>query len=333
MTLTSNSFIMADTHITVCFADGFQATVYASDPNYGKMSEAVRNSDWDRARELAEPAEAVRKAVAGVDGGDVHIDNGIVLFGDLELHNTLTDRMLAMLSDGFDVTPLMLFLENLMSNPSFRAVNELYDFLEASHLPITEDGHFLAYKRIKEDYTDCHSGTMDNSIGEVVEMPRNMVDEDKNRTCSAGLHFCARSYLDNFHGARIVVLKINPADVVAIPTDYNNAKGRTCRYEVIQELEVEAPAELEAAIDTQAYTAGVLQLDDEGETVARFDNLDEAAAETGIKRAYIARVLKGDRPKTGGFGFQYEVRTNVIDEDELDDGTYDEEDSDLDFRF
>ena len=42
--------------------------------------------------------------------------------------------------------------------------------------------------------------------------------------------------------SRTMILKINPADVVSIPTDYNNSKGRTCRYEVIGELGVD-PAE------------------------------------------------------------------------------------------
>ena len=80
---------------------------------------------------------------------------------------------------------------------------------------------------------------MRNAVGDTLSMPRNAVDEDKNRTCSAGLHFCSYSYLPHFGGERIVVVKINPRDVVAIPADYNNAKGRTCRYEVVEELAVE----------------------------------------------------------------------------------------------
>jgi hypothetical protein len=33
-----------------------------------------------------------------------------------------------------------------------------------------------------------------------------------------------------------VIVKINPRDVVSIPSDYNDAKGRACRYEVIGEV-------------------------------------------------------------------------------------------------
>ena len=32
-----------------------------------------------------------------------------------------------------------------------------------------------------------------------------------------------------------MIVKIDPADVVSIPVDYNNSKGRCCKYEVIAE--------------------------------------------------------------------------------------------------
>jgi hypothetical protein len=143
-----------------------------------------------------------------------------------------------MLQDGFPVEPLVAFMENLMTNPSKRAVDELYGFLEKNSLPITPDGHFLAYKKVRQNYFDCHTGKMDNSVGKVVEMERNEVDDNKDQTCSAGLHFCSQEYLPHFGGgdSRVVIVKINPRDVVSIPVDYNNAKGRACRYEVIGEV-------------------------------------------------------------------------------------------------
>ena len=125
-----------------------------------------------------------------------------------------------------------------MLNPSNRAVEELYGFLEASSLPITDDGCFLAYKSVRQDYMDHHSGTMDNSVGSVVSMERNKVDEDKDHTCSYGLHFAAHEYAAGFGSSgRMVVLKINPRDVVAIPSDYANQKGRCASYEVIEEVD------------------------------------------------------------------------------------------------
>jgi hypothetical protein len=126
-----------------------------------------------------------------------------------------------------------------MTNPSKRAVTELYGFLEKNSLPITPDGHFLAYKKVRNDYLDIHSGTMDNSVGMIVEMERNEVDDNKDQTCSTGLHFCSQDYLPHFGSgsdSRVVIVKINPSDVVSIPSDYNNAKGRACRYVVVGEI-------------------------------------------------------------------------------------------------
>jgi hypothetical protein len=162
---------------------------------------------------------------------------------------------------------MVKFLERLMQNPSKRAVDELFGFMEACTLPITPDGYFLAYKRVNNDYYDVHSRTVLNKPAALmtqedhkriavvqgkksevtvavvdgvstVSMPRNLVNDDKDQTCSEGLHFCSYNYLSSFGGARVVVLKIDPADVVSIPSDYNNSKGRTAKYQVVDELEL-----------------------------------------------------------------------------------------------
>jgi hypothetical protein len=150
----------------------------------------------------------------------------------------MATRMIQMLQDGFPIEPMVNFMNNLMYNPSNRSVTELYGFLEKNNLPITPDGCFLAYKKVRSDYKDVHSGTFDNSPGKTVEMDRNEVDDVADRTCSHGLHFCSKEYLHHFGGGRTVIVKINPRDVVSIPTDYNDSKGRCCRYEVISELGV-----------------------------------------------------------------------------------------------
>jgi hypothetical protein len=95
---------------------------------------------------------------------------------------------------------------------------------------------------------------MDNSPGRVVEMERNKVDDNKDQTCSTGLHFCGLSYLGHFGGSdsRIVIVKINPRDVVSIPSDYNGAKGRACRYEVIGEMGVSAEEAFDKPVQSNA---------------------------------------------------------------------------------
>jgi len=134
---------------------------------------------------------------------------------------------------------LLKFTERLASNPSNRAVNELYNFLEASCIDIDEEGMVIAFKKVRSNYTDIFSGNFDNSPGSVCEVPRNMVDENSEKTCSYGLHVCSSSYLPCFGsspGNKVVKVKVHPADFVAVPRDYNDAKARVCRYEVLEDV-------------------------------------------------------------------------------------------------
>lgn len=237
------AFIKTADHLTVVFDNGESITVYPSNPKYREIVVALTAKDYAKVRTLSSPVAAIKDKIAVVNkrvGSQVEFKNGQVYYNGVVIHNTLTDRIVDMSNDGFDIGPMIKFLENLKQNPSFRAVKELYGFLEKGNLPITEDGHFIAYKRVRNDFTDVHSGKFSNAPGKIVEMPRNEVDEDSRNECSNGLHFCSRDYLQHFPGDRIVVLKINPADVVAIPADYQSTKGRTCRYEVLNELGSEA---------------------------------------------------------------------------------------------
>lgn len=221
--------------------DGKMKPVDTAHRNYDAIKNAIIACQWDIIPNLINIKEQVESAIqSSATAGKVTIENGEVFYNNKAIHNTLTERIIDMARQGFDIGYMVKFLENLMKNPSFRAVNELYGFLESGSIPITENGTFLAYKKIRNNWTDIHSGTFDNSIGAVCEMPRNMVDEDSSRTCSAGLHVCSYDYLAHFsrdNNDRVVICEIDPADVVSIPADYNNTKMRVCKYTVIGEVE------------------------------------------------------------------------------------------------
>ena len=227
----SYPFILQGDNVVIVI-DGEPHTINKTHLTYNKVVEAIKAGDWGSVKELINPT----KVLVNYSRGNVSVVDGEMFWKGTPFHNALATRIVSMLEEGFDIEPMVQFMNNLMRNPSKRAVDELYGFLEKNSLPITPDGHFLAYKRVRGDYKDCHTGTMDNSVGQVVEMERNMVDDNRDNTCSKGLHFCSHSYLQSFSGERTVIVKIDPADVVSIPSDYNNAKGRTCRYEVVGEV-------------------------------------------------------------------------------------------------
>jgi len=147
--------------------------------------------------------------------------------------------------------PILRFINNLMKNPSRRAVQELYKFLEHKNMPITPEGNFLAYKGVQADYYSktagniivikgtVKDGKIYNGIGEVIEVERNGVCDDKNLGCSSGLHAGSVAYATEFgRGGKVVIVEINPADVVSVPDDCNCQKLRACRYKVVGEYEI-----------------------------------------------------------------------------------------------
>lgn len=185
----------------------------------------------------------LEKAVATFSDGLVEIKNGQVTYEGETVHGSISKRILEFMSKGLPFEPLVKFLHNVMENPSMQSQKELYDFLEHEHLPITEDGHFLAYKAVRSDYKDKYRGTFDNSVGNTVKMQRAKVDDDRSRGCSDGLHAGALNYVATYgsveSGDRIVIVKINPRDVVSVPTDCNCEKLRTCQYVVVGEYQGE----------------------------------------------------------------------------------------------
>jgi hypothetical protein len=229
---------MNDNTLTV-YIDGETYQTNRATANWDLLKEEINKTVADKGKlvSLLSPEESVKKSLQR----EFSVSNGAIYFGEERLHEDLSRRILDIMHEDLDVGPWHSFVKNIFANPVPFARQELYDFLESSDLPITPDGCFLAYKIVKEDYSDLWSGTIYNYIGSTVTMPggRDAVDSIRTNTCSRGLHFCSKGYLTAYGavtGTRVLVLKINPADVVSIPVDYNFAKGRTWKYQVIGEM-------------------------------------------------------------------------------------------------
>lgn len=214
--------------------DGDQHVVPNTHVNYTRIKNAVQNDDIETAVNLFN----LKESVAAQSNGAVTIEGETVFYKGLPVTNTISDMIVKMIREGLDFQPLANFLAKILENPSYRSREQLHGFIEKYLFSITPDGDFLAYRVVTNDWKDKHTRTMDNSVGTVVEMPREDVDEDPNRTCSAGLHVCGRSYVSSFKYGddRLTLVSVNPRDVVAIPTDYDHAKMRVCRFKVLGEI-------------------------------------------------------------------------------------------------
>lgn len=239
------SFVMPNSGAITAVANNKSHTIQKDHPNYDKLKQAIRDDDVDTFERLVDIPKTLTTCLNKNGVNKVTVDGGQVFYNGEVLHNTVTDRILAFMADDLPFQPLVAFLENLMENMSFNSREQLYGFLEHMGLPITDDGCFLAYKRVNSDWKDFHSGTIDYSIGSVVTLDRSKVDDNPNNHCSSGIHAGALGYVEGFHTGegRVIIVKINPKDCVSVPNDHQAMKLRTCKLEVVGEYTglLEAP--------------------------------------------------------------------------------------------
>ena len=235
------AYVVFDDSLSFTIEDRTYFYTFDSSEKKQKICELLKNNEYSEVESILNIKESVNSFLSNEGtNNNFEIIGDIIYFNKIKMDRCLSKHVLRMIDDGFDVEPLLLFMDNLSHNPSKSVIDELYAFLDsAKAFSLTPDGCFLAYKKVRFDFKDIHSGTFDNSPGKVVQMERNRVCDDRNQTCSTGLHFCSKEYLGSFGhdpGDKIVLVKINPRDVVSIPVDYNNTKGRCCKYEVLREL-------------------------------------------------------------------------------------------------
>jgi hypothetical protein len=249
MTEKKMQYIITGNSITL-FVDGKSYSTTKDNAEWDKIKHLlteVKEEDVDK-DELIDLMSPKNKILRYLDSKKIPIviEGGLLKYKDYVVKTSLVERIQETVERAGDVQPFLNFIENLFTNPSMQSVNELYLFLRQNNLPITDDGHFLAYKKVAvveegKRFVDIYTGKVDNSPGAEVYMYREEVDDERERTCSHGLHVCSKEYLsvygsNNPQEATVVVVKVNPRDVVSVPNDYDNAKMRVCRYTVVKEL-------------------------------------------------------------------------------------------------
>lgn len=251
------ALIKTKSHITL-FHNSEIHNISKTDRRYQPILNAFGKGDTSKISDLLNSTGKTLEQVLKSDKDFTYSKDKITYKGKI-LEGVFITKLKSMIRDGStDLNPLKLFLENLYKNPSEKSIKELYNFLEVKELPITTDGHFLAYKGVSNNYytirgnteTKVIKGTVDstghiyNGAGEEIEIDRNSVDADTNRDCSYGVHAGSFSYADNWkgHSGRLMIVKIHPKDVVSVPCSDAN-KMRVCRYRVVSEYakEIETP--------------------------------------------------------------------------------------------
>lgn len=210
-----------------------------AEPQFNEIEKLVASDDFKpellsayfETATVAEIADSL-----GIDGWVVK--DGVLYIQDKKVPEEVYSTIKPVLaSQPEDSDRVIAFFNRLAKNPSKRVFETLFMFLEHNCIKLREDGSVLAYKSVRPDLLDHHTGKIKNEIGATITMPRKDVDDNPERTCSHGLHVGALEYAANFHDYNSVILEVSvaPEDFVSVPVDYNGQKARTCAYTVLRE--------------------------------------------------------------------------------------------------
>lgn len=238
----------------VLFIDNKPLKFERGSMQYAKILEKF---DLPEAEQDAAIREVIQKTSPNAEKNGFKISPESVSYLGEELPQSLADKVRAIHEEGLPLSLFEKFWQNLQLNPSSSSVRELYEFLEYKELPLTEDGCFLAYKGLDSNFWSISgnketkvisgevnsSGNIFNGVGEKIEVRRWDVDDNRANHCSFGLHVGSLDYARGFSQGTVVVVKINPKDVVSVPNDCNCQKCRVSAYEVVSifEQEITAP--------------------------------------------------------------------------------------------
>jgi hypothetical protein len=226
--------------------------VEKSDSRYATIIKNLGGSD----EELLNILENRKVKDDAVKAGFIITDSSVTYKGE-KLPDVLARKIRSIYNEGLPLALFEKFWENLNQNPDNTVLEQLYDFLSYRELPITEDGCFLAYKGVQSNYysvmgnteTIVESGSVDsgghilNSIGAKIKIKRNRMTTNRSVSCDALSCHCGSLDYARGWGSRMVIVKVNPKDVVSVPTDCNCQKLRMCEYQVVEDFaeEIVAP--------------------------------------------------------------------------------------------
>lgn len=234
-----------DTFVTA-FVPGHPTPLTASNashPNFDGIIRALVNDDPD-VIDLFDVSKAVQARLEKLSER-VTVANGHVYFDGDILNNALTRQIVRFLDEDVDDWyPLVRFLENVAANPQEHSREQLYEWLERHDFTIDSYGCLIGYKGVTSDFKSLHSGPgivngvkvngrLDNSVGNTVEIARSYVEHDPGIGCHRGLHVGTFDFA-NLFGSVTLKVRVNPRDVVSVPTDCSAQKVRVCRYEVLE---------------------------------------------------------------------------------------------------
>jgi hypothetical protein len=171
------------------------------------------------------------------------------------------------LSEGVeDWKPLVAFLEKVYSNTAENIRENLSRWLNAEQFTILPNGNILGYRGLNADFTSKHAGPgivngervnghLDNSVGNVVEIDAELVENNPSVGCASGLHVGTHSYASDWagYGGVLVSVEVNPVHVRSVPFECSSNKMRVSKYKVLEVVNQKVTSAVATADDFNEY--------------------------------------------------------------------------------
>lgn len=206
-----------------------------SNKHFEQIKHKILKDDFIGAIELITPSIKLVNFSRGL----ITIKNSVVYYKNEPISNSLTKLIInKIINKSDDYERLINFMSKLMNNPSNKAVNRLFDFMQHNDIKILKDGNIVTLKSVGHNYLDLYSNTVLNKPGMTIRMERCMVDDDDTNTCSHGYHVGSVGYVKGYgnSSSRYLACIVDPAHVVSIPVDHNDMKCRVSEYYVDKEF-------------------------------------------------------------------------------------------------
>jgi hypothetical protein len=245
MALPMQTAQIGDIEVVTVIVNGEPHSASNTHPNYKAILQKAIDGD-ESVVDLFDVSIKVAKKFENLSER-VSVHGGRVFFDGEEVDTALTRQIVKFLEIDADFSPLVNFYEKLAQNPNPHSREQLYTWLNAHDFTITPEGDLLGYKGVKklEDgkYESVnhgraivndqeYNGAIPNNIGDTVTMPRGDVEFNPGVGCSTGLHVGTWDYASGWAKGAVLEVRVNPRDVVSVPTDCGGQKLRTCRYVV-----------------------------------------------------------------------------------------------------
>lgn len=230
----------------------------SSNPLYDLIREYINSGDLENAFRCSDMSEYIKTESTFISENISYDSIGNLFFKESLLPSGITDTMLKAIKSGnrSAISALAQFVERVVKSATNTSKEALFSWIRDRSLSVSEDGCFIAYKGVTPSLKSITAGPgyvngeevhghLDNSIGNVVSIDRNYVEQEVGEACGPGLHAGTYSFAESFSknfskDGVVVAVKIKPENVVSVPWDSNYQKLRVCEYEVIGVVEDES---------------------------------------------------------------------------------------------